>query len=98
MQAARQEALQDRVTAPRHHVHQALAEPAGAAVQLCTWRVRACRRLLYGPAVSADVFRGATSGRNPMGIPSLLPIRLSHVLCHPITTNLGTAFAAKTVS
>jgi len=37
MQAARQEALQDRVAAPRHHVHQASAEPAGAAVHLCSW-------------------------------------------------------------
>jgi len=96
MQAARQEALQNWIVAPRHHIHQAPAESVGATVQLCTWRTRPCRRLLRGPAVgSADVFRGATSGRGPMGIPSLLPVWLSRALRHSLAADFGTASATE---
>lgn len=104
MQAARQEALQDRVAAPRHHVHQAPAESAGAAVRLRGARyrahVRSTVRILRGPAAStrAHVLRDdAASG--PMGVPGLLPVRLPRVVAlrrTPVRAESDTAVAAET--
>lgn len=102
LQAARQEALQDRVAAPRHHIHQASAESAGAAVQLrhaqrarsTRWRRRWRRFLRGSPTGSTDILRNAAS--DSMGISDLLPIRLSCAFRHPIAADFGTIPAIET--
>lgn len=90
MQATRQEALQDRVAAPRNHVHPAPAESAGAAIQLCSaQRAWASIRILYGTPAAGScpglILRDDATSAGQMGIAGLLSIRLPRAAFrHPV--------------
>lgn len=93
MQASRQKALEDRVVAPRHHVHQAPAEPVRTAIQLrirYAWPIQ----LLRSPAGSTNILWGAAS--SSMGVSVLLPIWLPYAtFCCSVPDDFGTTATAE---